>query len=134
MLSLDGHAESPQVQPPKPPRIAVAYGLLIVLLGLGMLLLMAGTFGRMVRQGGTGLYVLPAGVTALAPALLLAYLGIRIMRGERLAVLAITVVLLVGAIVVMALDTRRGWYLVTLTVVSLAPLCAAAIRESGGFH
>jgi hypothetical protein len=70
----------------------------------------------------------------LAPTLLLAYLGIRIMRGERLAVYALILVMLVSAGVIMALDMRRGGYVMALTAVGVAPLFIAATRGSGGFH
>jgi hypothetical protein len=36
--------------------------------------------------------------------------------------------------VIMVLDTQRGGYVIGATVAGLAPLCRAAIRESGGFH
>jgi hypothetical protein len=128
------NSESEELEPPKAPRIARAYGILVVLLALVVLQLMARSFWRGVEQGGIGLYALPAGAIALAPALLLAYLGTRVMRGERLAVYALTLVMLVIGGVIVALETRRGAYVVALTVVGLAPLCRAAMRESGGFH
>jgi hypothetical protein len=127
-------AESQPLPPPKPPRIALAYGIPVVILGLGLLQLITRSFWRGVQQGGVGLYALPAGAIASAPALLLVYLAVRTMRGERLAVYALTLYMLVGAGAIMAFDTRRGGYVLGLTVVGLSPLCIAACRESGGFH
>ena len=88
-----------------------------------------------VRQGGgIGLYVLPSAVIALTPALVLVYLGIRIMRAERLAVYALVAVMVLIGGVIVALDTRRGGYVLGAAVVGLAPLVRVATRESGGFQ
>ena len=130
-----GHNESPEPVPPRPPLIARVYGTLLILLGLGATLMMARTLSRPVQQGaGMGLYLLPAAAIALTPGFILVHLGIKIMRGERMAVYALAIVLLIVGVVIMALDVRRGGLVIGATLVALAPLCRAAIRESGGFH
>lgn len=96
---------------------------------------MASSVFRGVQQGGgVGLYALPAAAIALTPPLLLVYLGVRIMRAERMAVYGLAVVMLMSGGAMMLFDARLGGYVLLAALVGLAPLCRAAMREPGGFH
>ena len=114
-----------------PPRIARFYGASAVAVGLlGVYAMATPAF----RNSPTGLYALPAIGIALTPPLLLVYLGTKVMRGERMAVYALTAMAAICAAGVLAFDQRRGSLLLLTVVVILAPLVWAASRHPESFR
>jgi hypothetical protein len=126
-------SSEPDVTDPRPPLIARAYGFAAIALGVAGVAVLARSIPRP-ADDGFGLYAVPGLLLVFTPPALLAYLGARIARGERMAAYALAAVLLVAGVAVAVLEWRGGLLFTAIAIAAVLPLCLQARRASGGFH
>jgi hypothetical protein len=132
MFGADESTE-PLSPPPAPPWIARVYGIILIALALWGIGSMARTVFRR-PSDGFGWYMVPTVAISMTPFLVVAYLGAKVLKGERLAVYALVAISVICLGVVMALDVAGGITVMMIGLVVFAPLLWTAGRESGGFH